>query len=727
MAASVLLNFAGGVDFAPTDPLLCLVRTGAWLLSYDRLSVGRFPDVGNEEERSGFVRRKVAELRNILEDRCLSSQDQGERIRLIVLLDFKPWAFLRPETSENGIAFDAAFPSLKVDFVKSTIDGLFGNGNPLLPRFDYVFIFVDDTSDLSRSERYRTVAFHGYGFSEKDDWISANDFCLDRERDAALQRMKAPEASSPLDAQTVKKDYKAFLDCQASFLEQIGEYLGRIGKKDRFVQKAKEILSEVKTVSDFQGKQYDEDLKNLVTDFCGLEAKRHLDCTFFILNLNPAYVSQKSRGSIALKSLIQLLCSIDEAQFGTLFRPGGPRDVQKFYDIEDLDDDDILKQQIHEYAQDIASLGSHVAGMRWDSDKEIEYTEFSPPVENAEGSHSAANDWINEQGRMNEESFRRARRVPFFFGTKPGDWKWYRSVMAALGKCLSFEDENERPTVDRLTRVDDAMLNKRKVKTNFGELGTAIERTIPAEIVSTVDYDKYIRERKDTLVKLGERSRALTKEMVKLGVRSRALWMALFACLAVSVCYAFHFYSPTSSGDHPLWISVGILAICLSAILGAVISQIVVRGKIHSVHREIDSLLDLLRKQSKSHLASINSLAKAMNQADALRKTLSEMKSKYNDWNVHNKKVENWYAFTQHISTWLDTMFSDLGDTGLGDDEEPVKLDLKDSILESKPSVTVQIRSRYSDMKPVITITNLRTTVERVTCFVSNFTMKRPK
>ena len=117
MAASVLLNFANSVDFTPTDPLIGLVRTGASLLAYDQLSVETFSR--KDSERKDHIWRKVVELRNVLEDRSLSFADRGERIRLIILLDFSPWKFLKPKFPED-VEFDAAFPTLKLDFVKST-------------------------------------------------------------------------------------------------------------------------------------------------------------------------------------------------------------------------------------------------------------------------------------------------------------------------------------------------------------------------------------------------------------------------------------------------------------------------------------------------------------------------------------------------------------------------------------------------------------------------------
>lgn len=725
-SASVLLSFAVGVDFTPTDPLLCMVRTGAGLLSYDRLSVGRFPDVGKDEERAGYIRGKIADLRNVLEDRCLSSEDKGGRIRIILLLDFKPWGFMFSGASTDDIEFDTSFPSLKIDFLKSTVEEVFGCGNPLLKRFDYLVIFLDDASDETCTFRYRNVAFHGYydGLT-RNDWISSGVLHIDGIRDEVLDKMGTPDASASLNGQSLQPAYRGFLSQLNTVLGPIKGFLERVGKEDAFSKKIA-VLNNVKTVKDFQDQPYDAVIRHAITESCGLGAGRFRDFTFLFMTLDPTYVARKTRDTLSLKSLIQLLCTIDEEQFKKCFKPAGPMDSQKLFILEDAEIDHARELQLSDYARDIESLESHVTGMWWDSDKEVAYTAYAPPKEDTEGSHKDRNEEINDRGNQNEKDFRKVRRVPFFFGKKPGDWKWYRMVMDALNKCLSFEDENDRPLVDRLTRLDDDILDKSTVKTNFGELGTAIENTAPADIVSHVDYDKYIRDRKDNLSKLGDQSRALSKELVRLGVRSRMLWMAVLACLAVTLCYAFHFFSDMA-GDHPLWIAAGFLAVCLLMTIGAIIAQVIVKGKIRSVYKEIDALLDSLRKLAKEHLKSINDLAKAMNEADALRKTLFEMKSKYNEWNLHNKKVENWRSFAQDITSWLNTLFADMGmDIRQGNDGHQTDLGINDTLLESKPSVVTQIRSKYKDMKPELTVTNnnLKITIEGVTCFVSQFMLK---
>lgn len=722
MAASVLLNFSSGITFSPTDPLMCLIRTGAQLLSYEHISAGRFPDGGNEE-RTGFIRRKIAEVRNLLEDRCLSSEDQGEEIRLLVLLDFKPWAFLKPEPATAAQDIDTAWPSLKVGYVKSLVGSVFGAKNPLLRRMGFIPVFLDDRSEEQRSFRFRSAAFKGYYTDTgRQDWIAAGDFRLNEARDQALSAMDHPDTAVKIGDQAA---YTAFLEKQRILIDRTASYLAIIGLDNAFRDKVSSLFK-ISDVGQFQSTDYDDTLKQLVTDLCGLGSPRFSDCTCFVTDLIPVPVSQKSKSDLFLKSLLQLLVTIDGEQFRACFQSNGPHDPNKFFVVSEMEDDAILKKQLQTYSKNLAQLESQVSGMVWDESNAVEYTEFHAPETNAEGSHSGTNEAIDEQGSQKERAFRQVRRIPFFFGDGPGDWRWYREVMAALQECLSFEDGNERPFVDSLTRIEDRQLLKESKKTNFGELKDRIAKTTAGEIVSNVDYDKYIHDRKERLRQLEDKAQVLSKVLVKLGIRSRALWIAILSCIVFTLCYAFHFitgYAP----DHPLWISAGFLAFCLLCLAGAVIAHIDIKGKIHAAYREIDALLDELHKLAVRHLHSINSLARDMNKADAQRKTLYEMKSKYNSWQQHNNRQANWLSYVQDLGKWLDTLFSDLGISPYQKEPDQLApLNLTEDILESKPSVVTQIRSRYNDMKPVIQIVNLHreTPVRNVTCFVSRISFK---
>lgn len=737
MATSVLLNFSNSIVFTPTDPLMGLVRIGVQLLSYDLLSVETFTKIDGDRKKQ--IQKKVAELRNMLEDRCLSSEDQGESIRLIILLDFIPWGFLNSIQTDGEVSFDAAFPSLKIDLIKSIMEEVFGKSNPLLRRFDYNVIFIDDKTDEERSARYKLSAYHGYckkGMSRL--WLSADSIKLNHERDEYLRQMGNPDASMLLTDVSVKSVYDLFKEKLGETLNLITDYLQRIGKDEIFNDNIKPLLN-IKTIGDFEQTNYDFQLQTIIRNIAGLGADRFRDCTFFVTSLRQSVASLQCKDGIALRSLIQLICTTDwyqqKDQYHELFKPLNDNDFHKFFIMSEPDDNHFTINALLQYRSDITAFGKQVGGhewwnpegkltgLNWDSSKEIQYYVYKPKTANAAGSHEPQNDVIDEVGAEKVKRFRSVRKVPFFFGKKTNDWHWYHQIIDALNDCCKFEIKNDRPIVDNLTRESESKLPKELVTTNYGELELRIKQMAASDIVSTVDYDAYINNRKKKVEELVEKIEDLKKELVKLGFRSRALLMACLSCLVFTLCFAFHFiYS--ESEQYPLWLLGGLLAFCLSIIIGMIIARFVIKEKIHDVYRKIDFVFESLRQLSKSHLDSVNKLVTDINQADANRKTLSEMKMKYDEWEKHNKKVECWINYSRAMRDLLDDALKYLNaqeeeQEGQGNNLRTIN----ETILDSRPSVVAEIWSRYRNMKPQIIVTNQnkKNTVENATSFLSSF------
>ena len=739
MAASVLLNFANGADFTPTDPLIGVIRAGVHLLSYGTLSAESFPDSSLGDERIAYIRKKMSQLRNILEDRSLSSQDYGERIRVIIILDFKPWGFLKPDNLGTDITFDAAFPTLKVNFVKTLLTEVFGAKNPLLQRFDYVFIFVDDNSDSERSKRYRKVAYHGYCHSGGvSDWFSSTDISLNKKRNDILKKhfpdANYPDASLPLTHPSVKPFYSQFLDEETHVLNLIKKHLATIGKDDEFDTAVEQFSAN--TVGDFIKTNYETFLQTQIRNIAGLGSDRHHDCTFFILNLRRNIATQRSKDNIALKSLIQLICTIDDDQFDRLFRPLSDINYQKLFILADPDSDDIRIDALIEYYQDITALGTQMggptwrdsvrqmSGLNWASNKEVKYYEYSPRQRDLTSGHENINEVLDNKSKEKIRKFLDVRRVPFFFGDKPDDWAWYRSVLQALNDCLSFEDDYEGPVIDNLSRISDVELPKTTVTTDYSALESAIEKYSSEEIKSTVDYEAYLYNRKVQLDLLATKSEGLKKVLVKLGFFSRLLWIALISIVIFSLCFAYHFFNSNTT-DSP-WLAVaGFAAASLVLVFGAVIAHAGVKKIINSYYKEIDTIFSTIRKLAKDHLLSINKLAAEMDEADAKRKTLSEMKTKFDEWNQHNKKVELWVTFARKMTLLLETYLRDLNIRDENKNKTITTWKINEDILENEPRVVVQIRSKdnYQNMQPVFMVTNnnKETTIANVTCFLSRF------
>ena len=155
---AVLLNLTPRLTFEETDPLMSLVTKGEALLFYDRLSVEK---VRVEVERGrDFLRERVVKLRNLLESRALSKDDDNERIRLIVTLDL--YGGLLQAQGEPE-----ALPATKALEVMRQIQEVFGIHNPLLKRLTYCFIFVYSNARDEELPRF---------FSEGRTGLDADDF-----------------------------------------------------------------------------------------------------------------------------------------------------------------------------------------------------------------------------------------------------------------------------------------------------------------------------------------------------------------------------------------------------------------------------------------------------------------------------------------------------------------------------------------------------------------------
>ena len=221
----------------------------------------------------------------------------------------------------------------------------------------------------------------------------------------------------------------------------------------------------------------------------------------------------------------------------------------------------------------------------------------------------------------------------------------------------------------------------------------------------------------------------MRKELVKLGFRSRLLWILFLSSVVFTICYAYHFFYDESS-EPSVWIGAGFIAICIILAVGTFISQLMVKKKINAVYREIDDLFSELKTLANNHLKTVNELAMEMNEADANRKTLSEMKAKFGEWNRHNKKVETWVNYARNIKLLLEQFLSDITSNQSAPDHinEEVSWAVDDKILEGKPVVVTQIRSQtdYCDMKPLVEVTNQgkANRLTNVTCFISHFKFK---
>ena len=733
MAVSVLLNFANGIDLTPSDPMIGILRAGARPLSYDSLSVETFSR--NDFEREKQIGRIIVDMWNMLENRSLSMEDKGERIRLMVILDFTPWLFLKSVDSSDK--FDASFPSLKLEYIKRTIEETFGRKNSLLNRFDYIFIFTDDSSDSERSKCYHFAAYHGLcinGVSNR--WLCKDHIQLNKLRDEILIKMKSPDASLLLTKSDVQAVYSRFLTKLQDTINHVRQYMCMIGREKLF-DAGINSLFDIKTVEEFKNTDYDNILLSLVREVAGIGSSKFRDCTCFILNQRQTPASQQCFDGIVLKSLIQLLCTIDDNQFETQFRPSDQNDFHKLFIMSDSLSNHLRIDALLQYNNEIILQGIKLGGEEWDnpkrkltgmmwkSDKEVEYFIYSPRESNVEGSHKSSNEAIDTEGNEKEKKFKKDRRIPFFFGVSPSDWSWYRRVLSSLNDCLKFEDGHSRPLVEERKKLHDEDFPATKISSNYGELGVAIHNMSTKQIESSVDYNAYLKARENLIEELKELSENNLKfEMVKLGFLSRTVVISAVATIIFTICYAFHFLYTKETALFS-FIPLSILLFLVILFIAAIIAQWKTKERILDVYRKIDSVFYDMRMLAKNHLESVKDLVQKMNFADADRKSMSEMKAKYNEWARHNKKVEVWINHTRALKYLIDDTLRYLD---IKVDYSENKKDISgidDSVFDGKPTVFPQIWSKdfYTNMKPKILIANQNkeNTITDVTSFVSYY------
>lgn len=142
---AVLLNLTPRLTFEETDPLMGLVTGGDALLFYDQLSVEKVQV--ETDQGLNYLKERVVKLRNLLESRALSKDDDNERIRLIITLDLVG-GILQPVNNPE------LFPAQQARETLQIITELFGAHNPLLRRLHYCFIFVYSNTRINELSQF---------------------------------------------------------------------------------------------------------------------------------------------------------------------------------------------------------------------------------------------------------------------------------------------------------------------------------------------------------------------------------------------------------------------------------------------------------------------------------------------------------------------------------------------------------------------------------------------
>ena len=696
MVVSILLNFSQNIEFQKTDPLMGIVTACDKLLFYNSLSVGRF----QYDKKDQFIQKKIANLRNVLENRSLSSEDREETIRLIVVLDFNVWDILDPhpeQDKDEATQSLLGLPALKVNYIKTKVEEIFGERNPLLKRLEYDFTFVHD--DDERSPFFREVMYNGYGGDLiENSWISHGSLEVNGEKVPS----NGQDRNLSLENNLVCNDYNRFQNKCVDVIDAVRRKLEPLGLEEKFNLSIDAKLKDVKTLGQHWDFDYDFALRSAVSEVVGLKATQNKDSVFFVIRVKKSPAALKCEDETKLKSLIQMLCTIDEEDHEKVFGRIVSSSTPKLFILCDTIKN---KQVFAELRKNVVDFRAELNGFVWKDTLEVEYNEYELPDNESSDSHDEHNKEVNDIRQTQRQDFWRKSRIPFFFGKKEGDWNWYMRVLNALNKTFLFEMENNSPLHDNLTRVTDEELRSDLNKTTYGMLKERRDDLLKTDVrvESNVDFEEYITERKKNIKNLGSAIAKLKTEMVKLGFCSCLIWIALLSSLAFTLCYAYHFFY-NEFEDSPIWIGAGFLAVALFFLVGSIWARGKVKSKIKGVYAEIRSVYEGIDKLQDEYLESVRELDRQMKEADAHRKTVAEVMEKIEEFDSHNKKVELWEAHFDGMVKSLDDIIDNLK---IDEKPQSEKLSFDDKILGKYPVIPYSIWSQdiYMDTRPIVLIT----------------------
>lgn len=709
---SVLLNLTSRIAFEETDPLMSLVNAKEPLLFYDRLSVERFPS--DKELYLEHSERLVSNLRNLLEARSLSVDDDDGRIRLIIILDLVEGIF-QPEGSR------LFFPAQKVRAVKSLMAKIFEERNPLLERMEYCFLFINSSfDDKQLSSFYQKLAYDGCMGGDDQTWFSSNVIRLNDCRDELFRKLDAPDVDMMLDDPGISLAYQHFSDAVAEVMEKVGSRLAEAGVRDEFESLLRDAVAQVKTVGDFVSFDYDATVRACVSKLIGLKASDFFtDCVFFILRYDESPAAIKQRDEVFVKSLVQLLCTIDSNDYTRYFKSGILRSARLFV-LGEYVGSNIDIEALSAFGQQARTCLPRLSDAKWTEDMDVEYRIFSPNISEPAktDTHRDMNEKYTKKRTRLVDDFIDARQVPFFFDKEKGGWNWYSEVMECVTSLYEFEKENDRPLYDTPKRLTSKEMRTETKKTTYRELENDRAKLAQQDIqvMHVEDLNAYLTKRRGLMDSFAKAINELKEEMPKLGYLACLLWMGILSVLGFTICYSFHFWRGNTGPLYAVAIAFGAAGILF--LLASLIGQATVKRKIRNVYIRIDNICLQLQENLEKYLADVNKRAKLQKEADVRRRNLDEMEEKLEEFKSHNKRVDLWKMHFSSIADKLDYILEALGkDTEAS--SEKMKLNVSDFSLEGFPTMPLVIRSKYKAMNTQIM--QAPVDIRSVTCMVKHF------
>ncbi len=749
---SILLNLTDKVAFERTDPLMDLVCAHGPYLFYDQLSVERFPLVKEEQER--YVARLLARLRNLLESRRLSAEDKGGRIRLHILLDLigEPRSGLSATPPLKGVGKSPApqlcFPAQKVKRFVSLTANTFKHDRQLLSRFDYCFIFMHcDADDKELSDFYCALAYDGWR-GAPGNWLSEDDFAVNKERDGMIEELGSPPEEMELTDSRVRDKYAAFRQTLQQHIDRVATRLALAGVDTMFRNMLSEACGGIKTVGDLRDMDFDGLLCTSVSRLIGLQyaaegtpapalrpprpSEGWGNFSFIIFKHRTGTDSQRRADETVLTSLLQLLGTMDDDVYKKVMGTGdgsgrtGPKLFvidgkanTHFTDVRALSQ---LKKDVNACLPKFSDNGS----LSWTKDKTFTYREYS--AKNAAPSqkddYKELNDKIKKQREALTYRFQELRKVPFFFGKRPGDWEWYNNVTSILDEIFAFETTNDRPLFSPSRRIrekemdvelkEDSYVAIKEKRDKLREMGKRSGSGSNGRN-PIAEMKDYLRGRHAAMDNLEQLNAQVKTEMVRLGMASSTSWIAFLISLLITICFAFHFIYTGYASSASFYISAAFVAAFATTGLAAVIAWSRIKRTISDTMGKIHFLLTTeLHGKQEAYLQSINKHITKQNEADIWKKNLDELEEKLSLFDRHNMQIDLWQEHFVNMKRKLDADATRRMDT---DDANTVELKVNDNDFDTDdmPALPDVVCSHFRSME---TVFSSQQHIKNVTCFL---------
>lgn len=713
---SILLNLTGRLVFEKVNPLMDLVSGHGPFLFYDRLSLEKFPM--DKDEQEDHVQKLLINLRNLLGARCLSADDQGGKIRIIVTTDLVGGF---SHQHENTVWF----PAQKARYVRDMINRVFERDTQLRSRFLFNFIFIEwDSDNRALTDFYHSLAYDGC-YGQPSNWLTSEMIVTNATRDEVILNMGSPSVELRLDDASIRKQYTSFQKILNEQEVRITDLLERAGVADEFRETLAEGMRAIRTVGEFKDFNFDNHFKTTVSELIGLCSSMFNDCQFFIVKMRTDTSIHRIKDEMVFYSLLQLLGSISKpwkSRLSIIDCSMNEHALNKEAMI-------LLKKEVSSYLSKMKEDGK----LRWSKNERVRYSVYSEnntkPTESTV--HYEHNEEVDETRRKLYNDFCELRRVPFFFGSDSSDWAWFTNVFDKLDEIYDYEVEHNRPRYISPGRITEKEMKVTPNETSYADLEETrrkLESSKKGEKARTVndstgnllsDLKNFQEGREKEMEDFVKYKEELKKEMVKLGFASITFRLSIVASLVITLCYAFHFIF-TGHLAESLWIGACLGGALLTCLVAAIISQSHFKSVIKAIFVKIDSCLHQMNKQRQQYFGNINNRVSHQNEADIKRKNIEEIARILEMFKNHNMQVDLWKNHFAHLEMKLTDMLKNT-DQEMAETVNNIaenNIDADNLQVETIPCLPNSVCKMFQSMR--VSLTQQGCEYKDVTCFLNS-------